>query len=36
MVVEFEEAQFAPAPGQSLVLYDAEGRVVAGGVIRDA
>jgi tRNA-specific 2-thiouridylase len=36
MAVEFDEAQFAPAPGQSLVLYDAEGRVVAGGVIRDA
>ena len=33
LAVEFDEPQFAPAPGQHLVLYDGEGRVVAGGVI---
>jgi len=31
--VQFERPQFAPAPGQSLVLYDQQGRVVAGGEI---
>jgi len=31
--VEFDEPQFAPAPGQRLVLYDAQGAIVAGGVI---
>jgi tRNA-specific 2-thiouridylase len=31
--VRFDEPQFAPTPGQRLVLYDGEGRVVAGGVI---
>ncbi|HHN46812.1 MAG TPA: tRNA 2-thiouridine(34) synthase MnmA, partial [Planctomycetes bacterium] len=34
MKVIFREPQFAPAPGQHLVLYDGGGRVVAGGVIR--
>jgi tRNA-specific 2-thiouridylase len=29
----FDQPQFAPTPGQRLVLYDADGRVVAGGVI---
>ncbi|MFH1370080.1 MAG: tRNA 2-thiouridine(34) synthase MnmA [Planctomycetota bacterium] len=31
--VEFDEAQFAPCPGQKLVLYDKEDNVVAGGTI---
>lgn len=31
--VRFEEAVFAPAPGQRLVLYDDVRRVVAGGII---
>ncbi len=31
--VLFHEPQFAPAPGQWLVLYDEGGRVAAGGVI---
>jgi tRNA-specific 2-thiouridylase len=34
MTVEFEQAQFAPCPGQRLVLYDEGDNVVAGGVIR--
>jgi tRNA-specific 2-thiouridylase len=33
MAVEFEQAQFAPCPGQRLVLYDESDNVVAGGVI---
>lgn len=33
MTVRFEKPQFAPTPGQRLVLYDSEGRVVAGGTI---
>ncbi len=33
MTVEFDEAQFAPCPGQRLVLYDDQENVVAGGVI---
>jgi tRNA-specific 2-thiouridylase len=36
LAVEFDVPQFAPTPGQHLVLYDAEGRVVAGGVMDDA
>ena len=31
--VVFEKPVFAPAPGQHLVLYDVDGRVIAGGVI---
>ena len=31
--VEFDEAQFAPCPGQKLVLYDNQESVVAGGTI---
>lgn len=31
--VEFEHEQFAPAPGQHLVLYTAAGHVVGGGII---
>lgn len=34
MSVRFDEPQFAPTPGQRLVLYDCQGRVVCGGVIR--
>jgi tRNA-specific 2-thiouridylase len=33
LTVEFEQPQFAPCPGQRLVLYDEEENVVAGGVI---
>ena len=33
MSVEFDAAQFAPTPGQHLVLYDDKNRVVAGGFI---
>ena len=32
--VDFGKPVFAPAPGQKLVLYDADERVVAGGTIR--
>ena len=32
--VNFEQPQFAPCPGQRLVLYNDEGYVVAGGVIQ--
>ncbi len=35
MAVEFEQPQFAPCPGQRLVLYDDNDNVVAGGIIRD-
>lgn len=31
--VTFDEPQFAPTPGQRLVLYDSLGRVAAGGII---
>jgi tRNA-specific 2-thiouridylase len=34
VTVEFEQAQFAPCPGQRLVLYDESDNVVAGGVIQ--
>ena len=34
MTVEFDEAQFAPCPGQRLVLYDEQENVVAGGVFQ--
>jgi tRNA-specific 2-thiouridylase len=33
MKVDFDEPQFAPCPGQRLVLYDEEDNVVAGGTI---
>lgn len=33
MTVEFDEPQFAPCPGQKLVLYDSDDSVVAGGTI---
>ena len=34
LTVDFDEPQFAPAPGQKLVLYDAREQVVAGGTIQ--
>jgi tRNA-specific 2-thiouridylase len=34
LAVEFDQPQFAPCPGQRLVLYDAHDTVLAGGVIR--
>ncbi len=33
LTVDFDRPQFAPAPGQRLVVYNSEGHVVAGGVI---
>ncbi|MDH4240982.1 MAG: tRNA 2-thiouridine(34) synthase MnmA, partial [Phycisphaerae bacterium] len=33
MAVEFDEPQFAPCPGQKLVLYDTADNIVAGGTI---
>ncbi|MHC4463216.1 MAG: tRNA 2-thiouridine(34) synthase MnmA [Planctomycetota bacterium] len=33
MTVEFDKPQFAPSPGQRLVLYDRDGNVIAGGTI---
>lgn len=33
--VEFSEPQFAPCPGQKLVLYDERDHVLCGGTIRD-
>ena len=33
MMVEFDEPQFAPSPGQRLVLYNRDGNVIAGGTI---
>jgi len=33
MSVDFEEPHYAPAPGQRLVLYDVDERIVAGGEI---
>jgi tRNA-uridine 2-sulfurtransferase len=35
LVVDFDEAVDAPAPGQALVCYDGD-RVLGGGVIREA
>jgi tRNA-specific 2-thiouridylase len=33
ITVEFDEPQFAPCPGQRLVLYDEQDNIVAGGTI---
>ena len=33
LTVRFHQPQFAPAPGQRLVLYDGQGRVVAGSTL---
>jgi tRNA-specific 2-thiouridylase len=33
MTVEFDEPQFAPCPGQRLVLYNEDDKIVAGGTI---
>jgi tRNA-specific 2-thiouridylase len=35
MTVEFERPQFAPSPGQRLVLYNNSDNIVAGGTISD-
>jgi len=34
MTVEFSKPQFAPCPGQKLVLYNNDGHIIAGGTIR--
>jgi tRNA-specific 2-thiouridylase len=34
ITVEFQTPQFAPSPGQKLVLYNAEDNIIAGGTIR--
>lgn len=36
LTVEFDEPQFAPCPGQKLVLYDRADNIVAGGTIVSA
>jgi tRNA-specific 2-thiouridylase len=36
MTVQFEEPQFAPCPGQKLVLYNTDDYVVAGGTITNS
>lgn len=36
LTVDFDNEQFAPAPGQHLALYDEQGRVAGGGVIAPA
>ncbi|MHC4068177.1 MAG: tRNA 2-thiouridine(34) synthase MnmA [Planctomycetota bacterium] len=33
MTVEFDQPQFAPSPGQKLVLYDSDDNIIAGGTI---
>jgi tRNA U34 2-thiouridine synthase MnmA/TrmU len=33
VTVEFDQPQFAPCPGQKLVLYNTHGYIVAGGTI---
>ena len=33
LTVEFDEPQFAPCPGQSLVLYNKDSNIIAGGTI---
>lgn len=36
MTAEFDQPQFAPCPGQHLVLYSSEDYIVAGGTITDS
>ena len=36
MTVEFDEPQFAPCPGQKLVLYNTDDYIVAGGTITNS
>jgi tRNA-specific 2-thiouridylase len=36
MTVQFEEPQFAPCPGQKLVLYNTDDYIVAGGTITNS
>jgi len=33
VTVEFDEPQFAPCPGQKLVLYNSNDNIIAGGTI---
>ena len=33
MIIEFDQPQFAPCPGQKLVLYNGDDNIVAGGTI---
>jgi tRNA-specific 2-thiouridylase len=33
VTVQFDEPQFAPCPGQKLVLYNSNDNVIAGGTI---
>ena len=33
ITVEFDSPQFAPTPGQHMVLYDGDGNVIGGGII---
>jgi tRNA-specific 2-thiouridylase len=33
VIVEFDQPQFAPCPGQRLVLYNSDDNIVVGGVI---
>ena len=33
ITVEFDQPQFAPCPGQRLVLYNSDDNIVAGGTI---
>jgi tRNA-specific 2-thiouridylase len=35
MTVEFDEPQFAPCPGQKLVLYNSDDNIIAGGTIME-
>lgn len=35
ITVEFDKPQFAPCPGQKLVLYDGDDNVIAGGTIKN-
>ena len=35
ITVEFDEPQFAPCPGQKLVLYDSSDNIIAGGTIME-
>ena len=35
MTIAFDDPQFAPCPGQKIVLYDSDDHVAAGGTIID-
>ncbi len=36
ITVEFDQAQFAPCPGQKLVLYNSNDNIIAGGIILES